>query len=72
MKRIQVIVRDIQRSAHCKPKVLDFTIEGAHEDLSIVLGAVEMEFPTRQYEMELTSEETIYHALNPDLSITKA
>jgi len=72
MKRIEVIVRDIKTFSHCKPKVLDFTIEGAPEDLRVVLDALRQKFLAPQYGFNLRSEETIYHPLNPDLTIATA
>ncbi len=70
-KRIQVIVRD-DSFQHCRPKVLDFTIEGAAEDIKTVLHEVKLKFSEPMYKMELTSEETIYHSLKPDLTIATA
>ena len=72
MKRIQVIVRDVKSFSDCKPMQISFTIQGDVRDLKVVLKAVKHKFPAPQYGFELTSEETIYHALNPDLSITTA
>ncbi len=68
MKRINVVIRDVSISEHCRPKVLDFTIEGAPEDIKVVLHEVSLKFGEPMYSTELLSEETIHHVLKPDLT----
>jgi hypothetical protein len=72
MKRIKVEVRDVKSFTDCKPLQLRFTIEGADEDLKVVLASLRVKYPEPQYGTELISEWRGYHLLNPDLSIMKA
>ena len=69
MKRVHVEVRDVQNSKDCKPKVLDFIIEGAVEDLRVVLDSLRLKYPEPQYKMDLTSEWKGYTLLKPNLMV---